>query len=74
MVFEDLRFFDLIDTTDNGTWNHVVVKQSFNSQKMQIIYPFHYTSYSLYVVVNVWTTSWLRKTDINISIEPMNGF
>ena len=74
MVFEDLRFFDLIDTTNNGTWNHVVVKQSFNSQKMQIIYPFHYTSYSLYVVVNVWTTSWLRKTDSNISIEPMNGF
>ena len=74
MVFEDLRVFDLIDTTDNGTWNHVVVKQSFNSRKMQIIYPFHYTSYSLHVVVNVWTTSWLRKTDSNISIEPMNGF
>ena len=49
MVFEDLRVFDLIDTTDNGTWNHVVVKQSFNSRKMQIIYPFHYTSYSLHV-------------------------
>ena len=26
MVFEDLRVFDLIDTTDNGTWNQVVIK------------------------------------------------
>ncbi|KAG4934063.1 hypothetical protein JHK87_048065 [Glycine soja] len=26
MVFEDLRFFDLIDTTNNGTWNHVVAE------------------------------------------------
>ena len=49
MVFEDLRVFDLIDTTDNGTWNQVVIKQSFNSRKMQIIYPFNYTNYSLHV-------------------------